>query len=886
MTEEDKITTPEDILERVKREESLQDKGRLKIFLGMAAGVGKTYAMLESAQKLQKDGVDVVAGIIDTHGRKETQRLLDGLEILPQKTMTYKGAEFHEFDIDAVLIRSPKIILVDELAHSNIPGSRHPKRWQDVIEILDHGIDVHTTLNVQHIESLRDVIEKITGINIRETVPDLVIEKADSIELIDITPDELLHRLKEGKVYFADQSVIAAKNFFQEDRLTALREMVLRYAANKVDHDLKGMIATTMRSDPWRARERLLVAVSHSPHSQKLIRITRGLAFNLDAPWYAVNIDTGLNLDADEKIMLEKNLNLARDLGAEVISTSDSSPGIGIQRIARQKNITQIIVGRPPRKWYDVFIRNTIMDHLIKECSDIDLHIIRQSSLYYRLNKKWKFPKISSNFVPYLVTFGAIICLTLFNLYFLTSAEYKLSRTIFFIGTLFLSLFFDKGPIFFGSILYATIWIEYFLPTAGGISLHNEDIKVLIMYVLASIGISFFTERARKQREVIYKREQSLEALYSIVKEIADAPSLDRVLASIKNRLNNLLNGRSEILIKNMEGQLLFEPISLFNDPKEKAAALWVFQNGKEAGWSTFTLPMTKNLYIPLKGRQGVAGVLSYQPLSDKPLSHEEKNFLLTVCSQIGIHLEHVYADERAKVVDRQKQAYRVYRSILDLIQNLFEGPLLIIKEAVNEMGKTAHKRYPLTMSTPLGRIDNSTGNLMHILDNISSMIQLISGDTPLNLKKGAITDLVKSCYQKCSVKASYYRWDIQVNENIPEFYFDHELIELVMINLIFYAMEYSLPDSMIQVKATLSGDYVILSVYEEVQSIPEEMIDISFENLYRMPATGHSGLGMGLAIVKVIIELHQGEFKTESPGGKGTTFMCYLPLKNLPDLV
>lgn len=881
MIEEDE-PSPEELLEVVSREEKQRRKGKLKIFLGMAAGVGKTYALLEEAQKLKAEGIDIVVGSVATHGRQETAKLLEGLEVIPEKWIKYKDSVFEELDIDAILNRKPKIVIIDELAHSNVPGSRHPKRWQDVIEILDNGIDVYSTLNVQHIESLKDVVEKIAGITIRETVPDIIIDKAAFIELVDLTPHELLHRLKEGKVYLGDQSAIAAQNFFQEDRLTALREIVLRFAAEKVDHDLKGMVSMVQRMDAWKPRERLLVAISHSPHSQKLIRITRRLAFNLDAPWIAVHVDTGKELDEEDQATLAKNLALARDLGAEVITTNEVDIADAIQRIARQKSVTQIIIGRPPRQWFlDFFNRNTLMDRLANECSDIDLHVIRQKLMSKSYRKKIRFPRTFGYAFSYLVTLFFVIALTFFNLFFLPIIGYKIAGFIFLLGILSLSLFFRKGPVFFGAILYAVIWTFMFIPFSPEGTFLNEDIVLLILYFLTAMYASILHDKAKINKEMFNKRERSSEALYDITQEIATAASHEQLLISVKERLNSVLDGKCDVAFKKIDNGLIFEETNtLFKTEKDKAAATWVFQNGKEAGWSTSTLPMTSNLYIPLKGHSEIVGVLAYHPKSEKTLTIEEKNFLYTVGQQLANYLERFFSEEKNRQFEQHRQVEKVYQSVLNLIENLFEGPLLTLQDAVKELKHDNIEILTERSITPLERIQNSTQTLTHILGNISAMVNLSAGLTPINREKYDIKDLISKCYYKIKQSETAYKWKLQIDGYIPDLIFDYDLIELLFYNMVFHAMEYSFPDSEIEISATQSGDFVIISVSGEGQSIPPDMLDVAFEKFYRLPVTGSTGLGLGLAIARVIAEIHGGQLKVQNRTGGGMVFLFHLPIE------
>lgn len=882
MNEEDRPDAQE-LLEIIKREEKSNKRGKLKIFLGMAAGVGKTYAMLEAAQKLKAEGVDVIIGALDTHGRMETAKLMENLEVIPEKFIKYKDVVFKELDLDNILKRKPQLVLVDELAHSNVPGSRHPKRWQDVVEILDNGIDVLTTLNVQHIESLKDVVEKITGITIRETVPDIMIETSAFIELVDLTPSELLKRMKEGKVYLGEQSQIAAQNFFQEDRLTALREIILRYAAEKIDHDLQGMFSSVERLDAWKPRERLLVAVSHSPHSQKLIRITRRLAFNLDAPWIAVHVDDGKVLDEEEQETLAKNLTLARDLGAEVITTSAPDIAQAIQRIARQKSVSQIIIGRPPRNFFvDLFYPNTLMDHLARECSDLDLHVIRQTMIKKR---KWglKLPGFLKNFSSYLLTTVFVAFSAGLTSFFLPYIDYKVAGFVFSLCLMGLSLFFRKEPIFFASILYLLIWFFMFIPIEDAKELSYEDMILLPGFFLLAVFTVFLTDRSKKNRELLIKHERSIEALYDIVQKIAGAPSFEEALKAVKDKLSFILGGKYDIAIGQIDRKLVFneENSSLFENEKEQAAAQWVFQNGKEAGFSTSTLPLSKNFYIPLKGKNEIVGVLAHRSKSGKELSAEEKNFLYTVAQQLAHYLERSLSEERERNLKHAAQVEKTYQSILSLIENLFEGPLLNMQDAVKELKHT--QTVELSNSIihhPIERLENSSDSLKRILENIAAMVNLSSGLIPIKRTPQDIKKLINSCLEHIRASTTNYQWEVQLEDVLPEVSCDPDLIELLLYNLAFHAMEFSLPNTPIRIEAKRAGDYLTISISAEGQSIPPDIMDVAFEKLYRMPAAkSNSGLGLGLEIAKTIAEIHDGKLNIQNHPNGGMIFALFLPI-------
>ncbi|MBS0654832.1 MAG: sensor histidine kinase KdpD [Verrucomicrobia bacterium] len=633
--------TPDELLQAITNEEEKRHRGQLKIFLGMSAGVGKTYAMLEEAQELKHAGYEVVIGTVETHGRHETAALLEGLQVIPERQVTYKGKTFKEFDLEKTLSLAPHLVLVDELAHTNIPGSRHLKRWQDVVELLDKGINVYTTLNVQHIDSLKDIVENIANITIRETVPDLVIEMASAIKLIDLSPDELIKRLNQGKVYLGGQSRVAIDNFFQKDRLTALREIIMRYAAEKVDHELHEMSAIVERQK-WKPRERLLVAVSHSPHSQKLIRTTKRLAFILNAPWIALHVNDGRELTDKDTHMLDKNIILARDLGAEVITTRAPDIVEAIQKISQQKNITQIIIGRSPQKlFYNILAKPSILDRLAVQSSDTDIHVIRQE----QIDKPYEKPKHKILYSQYLIATGSILLLAGVNYLLHPVIGYKVIGFIFLIGILFLSMFLRKGPIYFSSCLYAFIWWYFFIPEKSSFNIpSDEDQMILALYLLTAVVAGTLIDRARVEKEMLSTREATVTSLYDIVSSIATATSAQEATKTVTDSLGKLMHGTFELFVQPPGGKELTCVTSsgLLTDDNEKAAALWSFENEAEAGWSTTNLPASKNLYLPIKGFKHVAGVFAYRPKEDRPLTIEEKNFIHSVGQQLVVSLKHL----------------------------------------------------------------------------------------------------------------------------------------------------------------------------------------------------------------------------------------------------
>lgn len=865
---------PDLLLKYLQAEEAKSKKGHLKIFLGMSAGVGKTYAMLEDAQERKKEGVNVVVGTVNTHGRHDTARLLRGLTVLPEKKILYKDTLLHELNLDSILKLKPSLVIVDELAHTNAPGSRHPKRWQDVIEILEAGIDVYTTLNIQHIESRKDVVETISGITMRETVPDLIIEKATEIVLIDITPDALLQRLKEGKVYLGTQSEIAALNFFQKDRLTALREVVMRFAAEKVDHDLHEM--TFEHKQHWKIRERLMVAITHRPQSQKLIRATRRLAFNLDAPWVAVYVDVGMELNDNDQQQLSKNLALARELGAEVVMIQDTNIASSLAKVATQKGVTQIVIGRHPKSNYLSFIQGSLMDKLSIEIPDVDIHVIRQDFQPFEKHYFFFFTKdvLVTKWQDYGIAAIFVIVMAFFCGLLTPFLDHKVIGILFFIGVLSLSLFAKMGPILFAAIGSFLIWTTFFTPKTATFSFSNPNDLILIFLLLCtSMTTAYFANKSRVREKMSLKREASNQAIYEIVKEIATAPSTKDILKAVKNRLGVILNGICEIIVKKSDQTVIFEKDSpLVLDEKEKEIVEWVFEHEKEAGWSTHTLS-SKSLYIPLKGYKEMVGVLRFHPNMPHSMSTEELNFLYTITKQLGNYLERTFSEERARKAEQINQVEKIYETILKSISREFQKPLSTIQEGIKDL---KHEKIP-----PIHKIENSSKNLARIVDNISAMAKLCSDLIPLYKEPCVIKDLITLCCNLVKNSLKSQELKIQVQDNLPQLMIDISLIQILICNLLFNAIEYSPPGSTIKIEAKIDDErkHVVIAVSDEGEGIPEDKIPLIFEKFFRLPGTASSGVGLGLAIAKTIAEIHQGQLKVENLKIKGSCFSLILPI-------
>jgi two-component system, OmpR family, sensor histidine kinase KdpD len=636
---------PDALLAAIKKEGIRQQEGRLKIFFGMAAGVGKTYTMLQAARQALSEGADVVVGYAETHGRTETEALLQGLPIIPRRKMEYRGAIFDEMDLDAILNRKPQLVLVDELAHTNIPGSRHAKRYQDVLELLDAGISVYTTVNVQHLESRADAVQQITGLVMRETVPDSIFDRSDEIELVDISPEKLLKRLAEGKVYLPDKAYLAAKKFFRPGNLTALREMSLRLTAQHVDQQLRDYMQLHKISGPWKSGARLLVAVGPSPMSSELVRSTRHLAYSLRSSWVAVSVDLPHRpLSPDAKRRQEKNLELARELGAEIITTTDTDLVSGIVRVARQHNVAQIIVGKtqdsPLTK---LFQRDSFVSRLIKESGNIDVYVVASDKALAVKPQGVRFA-FSSGLRQYTYGFLTIIALAGICFFAMPIIGYQTVGLILLFAILLLALFIGRGPVIFSAAFSALLWNFFFIPPALTFHIAEpQDTLMFVMYFVIASILGNLTSRIRVQQLALQHREEQAVALYMLAREVANATNIDEVLVTAVKQLGRVFSAKISILLPDQVSTAFLKPHSastLVLGEKDLSVATWVFNLRKPAGRFTDTLPMAEAYFVPLLTPTHVVGVIGVRTHRAEPLTIEQKALLETFASQIASAVE------------------------------------------------------------------------------------------------------------------------------------------------------------------------------------------------------------------------------------------------------
>jgi two-component system sensor histidine kinase KdpD len=884
---EDERPDPDQLLRQLKRQEESSKRGRLRVFLGMSAGVGKTFAMLRAAQTRIREGTDLVIGVVETHGRAETIALTQGIPVIPKKEVDYKGVRLSEMDLDAILKRRPTVVLVDELAHTNVPGSRHTKRYQDVLELLDAGIEVFTTLNVQHLESRKDLVEKIVNVAIRETVPDSILELAGQVELIDISPEELLKRLKEGKVYLGDAAERAVQNFFKQDTLTALREIALRLTAENVDHELQRIREAKSGREPWPANERLMVAISHSPFSETLIRTTRRLAFNLEAPWIAVHIDTGLPLNDQDQAQLSRNIALARELNAEVMTTADADVVAALKRIARTKNVTQLVVGRPVKsKLRDLLEGGSLVDRLVQDNWEIDVHVLRQDrkSAYRR-----RFlPKLNfeTGFLPYWNIFCLFFGISFLSGFLDPLIGYRAVGFLFLLAVLGVGQASTLGPVVFAGALSAVVWIYFFIPPRMTFMISQpEDVIMCITYFIVAIVTGMLTARLRRHEIIIREREERTNVLYEILKEISSAREKSVFLPRVLNRVGQLFNANCGVLLKTRDGKLGDSQFShaVFIDKKERAVAEWAFEKRKVAGWSTETLSQSKALYIPMSGNQETIGVFVFEPQSARKLSYDQESLLFSVVGQIGLFIERHFIDKRIRESERLEESERLHQTLLNSISHEMRTPLTAIMGTA-AMLEDPHTRDSAELRHSLAMELNQAGErLNRVIENLLDMSRLSSGAIAIRKEWHDVHDLVGVTLSRMSRVLEGREVAVDIPDNLPLVEMDFRLLEHALTNLLMNAVIYTPPRSAIRLIAQLHKTEISITIEDRGPGIPEESIPYLFDKFYRVPGSPAGGTGLGLSIVKGIVEFHRGRVKVENNPVGGTKFTITLPLGEPP---
>jgi len=876
---------PDKLLARIQAEEQARQRGHLKIFLGYAAGVGKTYAMLEAAHQRKREGVDVVVGYVETHKRVETEALVNGLELIPSKQITYHNIQLTEMDIDAILKRNPRLVLVDELAHTNVPGSRHAKRHADVEELLEAGIDVYTTINIQHIESLNDVVTQITGMTVRETVPDSVIDAVTDIELIDLPPDELIKRLQDGKVYVPDQAQRAIEKFFRKGNLTALRELTMRRAAERVDDQMRAYMRTSAISGPWPASERLLVCISPGALGERLIRTARRLADELKAEWFAVYVETPdqARLSQEQLDQVAKSLRLAEQLGARTRTIPGESVASTILAYAHRHNVTKIIAGKPVHsRWIEFFRRSTV-DRLIRMSGKIDVYVISSEAepQTRKFVEGWRPHRPLGRYMLGLLLVAAATGLgALVNPYIHPTNLI----VIFLLSVVLAAVYLGRGPSIMVSILGVAAFDYFFVPPRLTLAVADTEYLLTFIGLLAvSLVISQLTAMVRGQAEAVQRREVETVELYELGRDLTVAADLDAVAQAAIYHVGQTFGREVAVFlpVKNDLKDYAFSPGLVISD-NDQAVATWVFEHGQEAGRGTETLPEASMRYQPLKTTRGVVGVLGVKPIDpSRHLTRDQHRTLDAFVNQIGL------AVERASLADQARQAEvleitdKLQTALLNSISHDLRTPLVSITGALSSL---ADDQIVLDASARRSLIETAgeeADRLNRLVGNLLDMTRLESG--AMRFKKEAldIQDVVGSALEELGGRLGKRVVNIDIPSELPLVQLDFVLVERVLVNVIDNAIKYSPADTPIEIKVHAAGAFLEIEVADRGTGIPPEDLTRIFDKFYRVQRPDNvSGTGLGLSISKGIVQAQGGFIAAENRSGGGTIITISLPLQ------
>lgn len=877
---------PEALLAHAQVEEQQQTQGKLKIFLGYVAGVGKTYAMLQAAHQRRAEGIDVVVGYIETHGRPETEVLLKGLEIIPRRQLNYRGLNLTEMDIDAVLARRPQLALVDEFAHTNAPDLRHPKRYQDVEELLAAGIDVYTTLNIQHLESLNDVVAQITGVTVRETVPDGLLDQPVEIELIDLPPDELRKRLSEGKVYVPDQAGQAIQKFFRPGNLNALRELTLRRAAERVDDQMRAYMQIRAIPGPWPAGERLLVCVSPSPLSERVVRGGRRLAEPLNAEWLAVYVETPghAGLPETERERVAHTLQLAENLGAKSITLTGRDVVETLLNYARQHNVTKIIAGKSLRPTWRDWLSRSLVDKLIRHSGDIDVYVITDTPQPTPPAELLTF-KPRSSWSSYIQSLGLVGVVTLIGELIHRYIVPTNLVMLFLLVVVIAAIRLGRGPAIVASISSVLVFDFLFVPPR--LTFAVSDTQYLLTFAalfIVGFVISTLISQTREQAEAALRRERQTAAVYALSRDLAAAVGLEAITQTVITHTGETFDREVAIFLPAGEGQhLIAQAVSpgFMLDEDKFAVATWAFQHGQLAGRGTDTLPAADARYLPLKTARGVVGVLGIKlSKTGQASTPEQRRLMETFASQTALAIERAQLAEQARQAQLLRETEKLQAALFDSLSHDLRTPLASITGSLSSLLDVETQLDPDTRRDLLRTAYEEADRLNRLVGNLLDMTRVQAGALRVALQPCDLQDLIGVALQHFNLALRQRPIKVEIPANLPLVPLDFVLMTQVLVNLLDNALKYSPPESPLELGVQVRDGEVELQVADSGPGIPAADLPHVFDKFYR----GHQvdrirGTGLGLAISKGIVEAHSGKIRLDNRPSGGTVATIILPL-------
>ena len=884
---------PDELLSRVQAEEARARRGRLKIFFGYAAGVGKTYSMLEAARREREAGVDVVVGYVEPHGRPQTEALLSGLEAVPTREVPYRGVALREFDLDATLARRPRLAIVDELAHTNAEGSRHAKRWQDVEELLAAGIDVYSTLNVQHVESLNDVVAQVTGVVVQETLPDAVLESADEIELIDITPEELMERLGAGKVYIPQQAQRALRSFFQKSNLVALREMSLRQAAKRLRRDVDAARQDKSVSTAWATSERLLVCVGPSPTTAKIVRAAKRMADAFSADWLAVAVQRpGGTTSIDPRIT--QNLRLAERLGAETRILVGDKVAPAVLDYARERNVSKIVVGKTAQPWWRRSLFGAVVDVLLERSGDIDVYVIHGEAEAERPpSAPHRTASIDWRKYAAAAAISAACGLPGWLFHRLQLAEANVVM-VFLLGVAVVAARFGRGPSVLASIVSVLTFNFFFVEPQFTFAVHDAPRYLFTFGVLLGIGllIGELTSRLQQRLAASQQQERRTAALYRLTRQLSTLAGTEFLLQSAGRQLGEIFTGEVVIYLRDPGGPLsprYGAETAIARQPQNAAVAQWVADHDQVAGLATDTLPNATALFVPLIGSRNTVGALAVRSEPPERLDDPEQRRLLETCaSLIALSIERDQSLLEANEALLQVQAEQLRSSLLSSVSHDLRTPLAAIAGAGSSLleGRPADEAGRREL---LQTVVEESQRLTRLVENLLDMTRLESGAAAPHRQWQVLEEIVGSARHRMRQELRDREVRIEIPADLPLLLVDGLLLEQVLVNLLENAARYTPAGSPLEISADSDAARVVIRIADRGPGLPsgseERIFDKFFRGTSHVP-DGRRGVGLGLAICRGIVRAHGGEIRAANRSGGGAEFVVSLPRDESPPSV
>src|SRR4051794_34227504 len=882
-------------LEAARRADS--HEGRLKIFVGAAPGVGKTYAMLQSAHARRQAGTDVVVGVVETHGRPETEALLRDLEGIPRRQLEYRDRLLEEMDLDALVTRHPEIALVDELAHTNAPGSRHPKRYLDVEELLSRGIDVYTAVNIQHIESLNDVVAQITHVRVRETVPDSIFDRADAIELIDLTPDDLIQRLREGKVYVPRQAERALEHYFSPGNLTALRELALRRTAERVDEQLLTHMQANAIAGPWAAGERIMVCVTEDPRAAGLVRYTKRLADRVHAPWTAVTIETrrSLQLTEAQRDRLNDTLRLAESLGGEALTLPGVNRHIADDLIhfAQGNNITQIIIGKSSRSRLFEIIRDSVVHDLVRRAGHISVSVIAGDALPAATNVSVQTRARNEPFRPRPYLMALLMTATGLGMAELVRPVFGIENVdlVFLTAVVGVAARYGLGPSLLASIMASLCYNFFFLPPIYTFTITDPtNIAAFFFFMLIAVLVSNVAARVRIQADTAIGRVRTTESLYAFSRKLAGTATLDDVLWAIAYQTALMLRVRVVLLLPEngvLEVKAGYPPEDQL-DKADVAAANWAWSNDRPAGRGSDTLPGTKRLFLPMRTGRGPIGVIGIDDDRTGPLlTPDQRRLLDALVDQGALAIERVLLVEDMDRVKRTTESERLRSALLTSISHDLKTPLASVLGAASTMRDLASALSDNEKRDLLATVIDESERLNRFIANLLDMTKLESGAIVPNAALHDLGEIVGSALRRAAKILTAHKVELELAADLPMLQLDAVLFEQVLFNHLDNAAKYALPDTTIMISSHRDRDQVALQVLDEGDGIGPAELESVFDKFYRAQKGDHvrAGTGLGLAISRGFVEAMHGTISAANRSDRsGAVLTIRLPIPAASD--